>query len=162
MVAPSNLEAIERIGLAIAAGLLFGLERERLNKPAGLRTYMLVCEGAALFMICSLLLVDEVRAGGGTADPTRIASTVVQGIGFLGGGAILTAGRRVRGLTTAAGIWLTAAVGLLIGAGFYAVALGGTAITLVALVLLHWLEHRYPMAARPPKTDPATSQEDEE
>jgi len=141
----SNLEAIERMAIAIVVGALVGFERERLDKPAGLRTYMPGCEGAALFMIGSPLLGGQVRAAGGTGyDPSRVASTVVQGIGFLGGGAIITSGARVRGLTTAAGIWVTAALGLLIGAGFYLVAGVATAVTLVALVALQRVETWFP------------------
>ena len=140
----STVEAVQRLGVALLFGSLLGLEREWSDKPAGLRTHMLVTEGAALFMICSLLLGDRVLAAGVPYDPSRIASTVVQGIGFLAGGVILTAGRRVRGLTTAAGIWVAAAIGLLVGAGFYAIAGISTAATIVALVLLRSLERRLP------------------
>jgi putative Mg2+ transporter-C (MgtC) family protein len=136
----SQLEAIERIALALALGAVLGLERERRDKPAGLRTYALVCEGAALFMIGSILLGDQVaRAGGQTYDPSRIGATIVQGIGFLAGGVILTSGRKIRNLTTAAGIWVTAAVGLLIGAGFYLVAIAGVVGTMFVLVVLERL-----------------------
>ena len=142
MEALSTIEAVRRLGAALLAGALLGYERERADKPAGLRTYMLVCEGAALFMICSLMLGDQRVAAGTSYDPSRIASTVVQGIGFLAGGVILTSGRRVRGLTTAAGIWVTAAIGLLAGAGFYAITAIATATTLVALVALRAVEVR--------------------
>ncbi|MDP9365007.1 MAG: MgtC/SapB family protein [Chloroflexota bacterium] len=138
----STIEAVERLGFALLVGALLGLEREWTDKPAGLRTYMLVAEGSALFMICSLLLGEQMFAAGQPYDPSRIASTVVQGIGFLAGGVILTQGRRVRGLTTAAGIWVTAAIGLLAGAGFYVVAAVGAGATIVALVALRTLETR--------------------
>jgi putative Mg2+ transporter-C (MgtC) family protein len=147
-----QLEAAERLGLALLIGALLGFERERADKPAGLRTYMLVCEGSALFMICSIMLGEQVVAGGGQYDPSRIASTVVQGIGFLAGGVILTTGRRVRGLTTAAGIWVTAAIGLLIGAGFYTIAIVSTVSTLVLLVLLGEVEQRL-MRSSPPDAE---------
>ena len=137
-----QLEAAERLGLALLIGALLGFERERADKPAGLRTYMLVCEGSALFMICSIMLGDQVVADGRQYDPSRIASTVVQGIGFIAGGVILTQGRRVRGLTTAAGIWVTAALGLLIGAGFYTIAIVSTVATLVLLIALAEVEKR--------------------
>ncbi len=140
----SNLEAIERLGIALLVGGLLGLERERADKPAGLRTYMLVAEGAALFMICSLMLGDQQVAAGAAYDPSRIASTVVQGIGFLAGGVIITSRRRVRGLTTAAGIWVTAAIGLLAGAGFFAIAAIATATTLVALIAVRAVAVRLP------------------
>ena len=129
--------------MALLAGALIGFERERADKPAGLRTYMLVCEGAALFMICSIMLGDQVaRSTGDPYDPSRIASTVVQGIGFLAGGVILTSGRKVLGLTTAAAMWVTAALGLLIGAGFYVIALVSTAATMLTLLSLRIIENR--------------------
>ena len=144
----TDLEAIERLGIALLVGGLIGLERERADKPAGLRTYMLVCEGSALFMICSLMLGDLVaRTSGDPYDPSRIASTVVQGIGFLAAGVILGQGRRVRGLTTAAGIWVTAAIGLLVGAGFYVIAGVATAATIVALLVLGEVQRRLLPAA---------------
>jgi putative Mg2+ transporter-C (MgtC) family protein len=154
----STLEAIERLGAALLAGGLLGYERERADKPAGLRTYMLVSEGAALFMICSIMLGEQRVAGGAAYDPSRIASTVVQGIGFIAGGVILTSERRVRGLTTAAGLWVTAAIGLLAGAGFYTVAAVATAATLIALVSLRALEDRMP---RPTANDAASGEEDD-
>lgn len=144
MVPLSEIEAIERIALALALGALLGLEREWKAKPAGLRTYALVCEGAALFMIGSLLLGTQVAIHGGREyDPSRIGSTIVQGIGFLAGGVILTAGYKIRNLTTAAGIWVTAAIGLLVGAGFYVVAIAGVVGTIIALLGLQWLEDRF-------------------
>ncbi len=133
----------------MAVGAALGLERELLRKSAGIRTLMLVCEGAALFMICSVLL----------ADPTRIASTVVQGIGFLAGGLIFTARERVRGLTTAAEVWVAAALGLLIGAGFLAIALGAAAATLVALVVLRALQGVLPFSRK--NLDPEARGDDE-
>jgi putative Mg2+ transporter-C (MgtC) family protein len=137
----SEADAILRIVLAIAAGAALGFEREYHEKPAGLRTYALVCEGAALFMIGSILLGNEVlKAGGQLYDPSRIASTIVQGIGFLAAGVILATGVRVRHLTTAAEIWVTAAIGLLIGAGFYVVAITATIGTIAFLVSFGWLE----------------------
>jgi putative Mg2+ transporter-C (MgtC) family protein len=139
----SNLEALERLGLSLLAGLLLGLEREWTAKPAGLRTYALVCEGAALFMMGSLLLGEEVRKAGGTGyDPSRIGSTIVQGIGFLAGGVILARGGRIRGLTTAADMWVTAAIGLLIGAGFFFLAVAATVATIFVLVPVKWLQNR--------------------
>jgi putative Mg2+ transporter-C (MgtC) family protein len=139
----SQLEILERLGLSLLVGLLLGFEREWKSKPAGLRTYALVCEGAALFMMCSLLLGQEMRAAGSTGyDPSRIASTVVQGIGFLAGGVILARGHRIIGITTAANIWVAAAVGLLVGAGFYFLAIAATLSTLAVLGPLKWLENR--------------------
>jgi putative Mg2+ transporter-C (MgtC) family protein len=139
----SDLEAIERLALAMVAGALLGIERERLDRPAGLRTYMLVTEGACLFMICAILLSEQVARTGAVSDPGRIASTVVQGIGFIAAGVILTTGKQVIGLTTAAGLWVATALGLLIGAGFYVVAVVATVATIVALVTLRGIELRF-------------------
>lgn len=142
----SDLDALGRLLLAMAVGAVLGTERERADKPAGIRTYMLVCEGSALFMICSVLIAQAV--GGPSVDPTRIASTVVQGVGFLAGGVILTSGRRVHGMTTAAGIWVAAALGLLIGAGFFVVAVAAGLITVVALVVLRVAEGKLPVSRK--------------
>jgi putative Mg2+ transporter-C (MgtC) family protein len=142
-----DIETFQRLGLAMLAGVIIGLERETADKPAGVRTFMLVCEGAALFMLCGLLLSDQLAAANRISDPGRIASTVIQGIGFIAAGVILTRGTQVVGLTTAAGIWVTAAIGLLIGAGFTVLGLGATVITVVSLFVLrvvgrHWGDAR--------------------
>ena len=139
----SEIEAIQRMALAMVVGAVLGVERERLDRPAGLRTYMLVVEGACLFMVCSILLSEQVVRAGGISDPGRIASTVVQGIGFIAAGVILTTGREVVGLTTAAGLWVATALGLLIGAGFYVIALVAAVATLVALIALRQVELRF-------------------
>lgn len=136
----SNLEIFERIVVSLAAGVIIGVEREWSDKPAGIRTYALVCEGSALFMIVSLLLGEQVVGTGREYDPSRIASTVVQGVGFLAGGVIFTRGARIKGLTTAAAVWVTAALGLLIGAGFYFVAMLGVGAAIFMLVPMHWVE----------------------
>lgn len=138
-----EIEAIERMVLAMVVGAILGVERERLDRPAGVRTYMLVVEGACLFMICAILLNEQIVTRGGFSDPGRIASTVVQGIGFIAAGVILTTGKEVIGLTTAAGLWVATALGLLIGAGFYLIALVAAAATVVALVALRQLELRF-------------------
>jgi putative Mg2+ transporter-C (MgtC) family protein len=139
----SDVEALKRLALAMVVGAVLGVERERLDRPAGLRTYMLVVEGACLFMICAILLAVEITRAGGVSDPGRIASTVVQGIGFIAAGVILSTGKEVIGLTTAAGIWVATALGLLIGAGFYVVAVVATVATVVALIALRGVELRY-------------------
>lgn len=158
----SDIEAIQRIALALGAGGVLGFERERHDKSAGLKTYALVCEGAALFMVASIMLGDQVRADGNLQyDPSRIGSTIVQGIGFLAAGVIFTAGNRVRGLTTAAGIWVTAAIGLLVGAGLYVVALAGTVGMLFVLVALRWVEasFAFPRQERPGEDDTIETEE---
>jgi putative Mg2+ transporter-C (MgtC) family protein len=136
----SDVEAIQRLALAMMVGAVMRVERERLDRPAGLRTYMLVVEGACLFMICAILLAEQIVRAGGVSDPGRIASTVVQGIGFIAAGVILTTGKEVIGLTTAAGLWVATALGLLIGAGFFVIAIVATVATVVALVALRHVE----------------------
>lgn len=130
-------EMLLRLAVAAVLGGLLGLERERLGKPAGLRTNVLICIGAALFTELSL---DLPASRGAQGDPARIAAQIVTGIGFLGAGTILHARGRVTGLTTAAAVWVTAAIGMAVGAQAYGRAVGATAIVLVALVLLGRLE----------------------
>lgn len=137
----TETDAIIRLVVGAALGGLIGLEREFALKPAGLRTYILVSLGATLFMVCSLLIGNLVASTTGDIyDPSRIASTIVQGIGFLGGGVIFAARGRVRGVTTAAGIWVAAGIGMATGAGFFLVAGVGTVIALITLRVLAWLE----------------------
>jgi putative Mg2+ transporter-C (MgtC) family protein len=128
------LEIAERLLLAAALGAIIGLEREYWHKPAGLRTNILIAVGSALFTIVSIAMAQH----GGTSD--RIAAQIVTGIGFLGGGAILRSGTTVRGMTTAATIWVNAAIGMAAGAGEYALATGSTVVTLVVLVVLPPIE----------------------
>ena len=148
----SDFEALERMALAMVVGAALGWERERLDRPAGLRTYMLVVEGSCLFMVCAILLSQQMTLAGEFSDPGRIASTVVQGIGFIAAGVILTRGREILGLTTAAGIWVGAALGLIIGAGFFTVAVVATGATIVALILLRKFEERF-MGTKPDPGD---------
>jgi putative Mg2+ transporter-C (MgtC) family protein len=139
----TELDAAIRLVVAVLLGGIIGFERERAEKPAGIRTYALVCEGAALFMLCSLFLGDLVfRTTGDIYDPSRIASTVVQGIGFLAAGVIFASRGQIKGLTTAAGIWVTAAIGLAVGAGFYIVAGVATALALLTLYPVQILERK--------------------
>jgi putative Mg2+ transporter-C (MgtC) family protein len=121
-------EALLRIALAGVLGGLIGLERELREREAGLRTHLLVAVGAALFTIAGAYGFDS--AG---VDPTRVAAQIVTGIGFLGAGAIIRQGFAVRGLTTAATLWVVAAVGLAAGAGYYSGAVITTAVVLIAL-----------------------------
>jgi len=133
-------DAILRLALAAALGGAIGLEREYHHKPAGLRTNMLIALGSALFSILSV----QLGAGAGSAD--RIAAQVVTGIGFLGAGAILRSGENIHGLTTAATIWVNAAIGMAAGLGSYLVAAGAAALTLIVLAILppieRWFEER--------------------
>jgi putative Mg2+ transporter-C (MgtC) family protein len=128
------LELTLRLLLAAGLGAAIGLERELRRKPAGLRTNILIAVGAALFTTISI----RFAVASGTSD--RIAAQVVTGIGFLGAGAILRSGRSVHGMTTAATIWVNAAVGMAAGAGEFAMATIATAITLAVLALLAPLE----------------------
>lgn len=150
----TDIETFKRLALAMVAGAALGFEREQADKPAGMRTYMLVVEGAALFMLCALLLNQQMNDAGRLSDPGRIASTVIQGIGFIAAGVIITTGREVVGLTTAAGIWVAAAIGLLIGAGFLSLGLGATVITILALLLLHQIK-KFIGLKQPTDSDPS-------
>jgi putative Mg2+ transporter-C (MgtC) family protein len=133
------------VRLLVAAGLTgaIGLERELRERAAGLRTHMLVGVGAALFTIVSAYGWGDFEfstASGVVFDPTRIAAQIVTGIGFLGAGAIIRQGLTVRGLTTAASLWIVAAIGMAAGAGYYSAALIATGIVLVGLGPFRWLE----------------------
>jgi len=127
-----------RLLLAAFLGGAIGLERELSRKPAGLRTNMFICFGAAMFTIVSIEL-----AGPETADKTRIASMIVTGIGFIGAGSILHSRGSVQGLTTAATIFVVASIGMATGGGLYLVAIFATIVILVALHFLGWVETRY-------------------
>lgn len=124
-----------RLALALVLGSIIGLEREINNRPAGFRTHILVCIGAALF---TLISIYGIKGG----DPARIAAQVVSGIGFLGAGTILREGNTIRGLTTAASLWSVAGVGMAIGAGFYLGAVMTTAFMIIVLFLFNNLERR--------------------
>ena len=127
-------ELVLRIVSAAALGGLIGFERELSDQPAGFRTHMLVSVGAALFTVAGAFGVESILSESPVAvryDPTRIAAQIVTGIGFLGAGAIIQQGFSVRGLTTAASLWVTAAVGLSVGLGYYI----GAAVTAVFTVL---------------------------
>ncbi len=131
------LDVTLRLLLAAGLGAAIGLERELHSKPAGLRTNILIAVGAALFTILS----TEIGRTGGASD--RIAAQIVTGVGFLGAGAIIQSGRSILGMTTAATIWVNAAVGMAAGAGLYAIASEATAITLIVLTLLVPLETHF-------------------
>jgi putative Mg2+ transporter-C (MgtC) family protein len=129
-------EVLARLALASGLGAAIGFERELREREAGLRTHLLVCLGSALFTIISAYGFHEFLTSGDAvvrADPTRIAAQIVTGIGFLGAGAIIRQGISVRGLTTAATLWVAAAIGMAAGAGYYPGAVIGTILTLVAV-----------------------------
>lgn len=132
-----------RVLLATGLGAALGLEREISDQPAGFRTHILVSLGAALFTIAGAYGLSALTGDPDTRfDPTRIAAQVVTGIGFLGAGAIIQQGVNVRGLTTAASLWVTAAIGLAVGLGNYQAAVMTTVVAIVALVLLKPLERQ--------------------
>jgi len=129
-------ESLLRLALAAALGGLIGVERELREREAGLRTHLLVAVGSALFTIVSAYGFHAFLTSGQSvvrADPTRIAAQIVTGIGFLGAGAIIRQGLSVRGLTTAATLWVVAAIGLAAGAGYYSAAVFTTALVLISL-----------------------------
>jgi putative Mg2+ transporter-C (MgtC) family protein len=147
---PSNVELIGRLVLAAVLGGLVGFERELRDHPAGLRTHITVALGSALFVIVGAYgwgdLLTARNSTNLTVSPDRVASTVVTGIGFLGGGAILKHGASVKGLTTAGSLWVTSAIGVAAALGSYTIVLAATGVALVSLVALRlpetWIQRR--------------------
>jgi putative Mg2+ transporter-C (MgtC) family protein len=130
--------ALRIVAAALLGGLL-GMERGMKNRPAGMRTYMLVCTGACLVMLTNQYIYQLF----GTGDPVRMGAQVVSGIGFLGGGTIIvTRHSRIKGLTTAAGLWAAAGVGLALGIGFYEAAVVGAIAIFVVMTLLQRMDDR--------------------
>jgi len=142
-----NLIIIGRIAGALVIGAMIGFERTFHGRPAGFRTHSLVCISSAMLMIVTvyqnqwmtMVTNDAIRT-----DPTRMAQGIMTGIGFLGAGVIFKEGLTVRGLTTAASIWTTAAIGILVGIGFWFAAIVGAAATLTVLALFRYIEARLP------------------
>src|SRR5437773_1044713 len=132
-----ELSVALKLFLAAVLGGLIGMERELRDKPAGLRTNILICVGSTLFTSISTR-VAQVLGG----DPTRIAAQIISGIGFLGAGAVLHSHGFVLGLTTAATIWVVAGVGMALGSGMYLVAVFATAMSLVTLYFLSFIEDK--------------------
>lgn len=141
-----TIDFIIRIAVAAVLGAVIGFEREYRAKDAGMRTHFLVALGSALFMILSQYGFAEVLTTYEKVnlDPSRIASQVVTGIGFLGAGIIIFQKNAVRGLTTAAGLWVTAAIGMTCGAALYVLAVVATALVLVCLEVMHHLDKHHP------------------
>jgi putative Mg2+ transporter-C (MgtC) family protein len=129
-----SLDLMLRLLVAGGLGAAIGLEREWRQKPAGLRTNILIALGSALFTMVSI----EFAGAGGTSD--RIAAQIVTGVGFLGGGAILRSGKSIHGMTTAATIWVNAAIGMAAGAGQLGMATAATVVTLIVLAVLGPIE----------------------
>jgi putative Mg2+ transporter-C (MgtC) family protein len=141
-----------RLSVAAALGGAIGMERELRERQAGLRTHLVVCVGSALFTLVSAYGFHEFLVNGGSlvrTDPTRIAAQIVSGIGFLGAGAIIRQGLSVRGLTTAATLWLVAAIGMASGAGYYSAAIIATAGAILTLGPLRIVSYRVVRRFRP-------------
>ncbi len=133
---PENIGLFKQLLLALILGAAIGVEREVAHKSAGMRTHALVALGSALFTIISQSLV------GPTIDPTRIAAQIVTGIGFLGAGMIVFDQSRVKGLTTAAGVWTAAAIGMAVGFNLNALAIFASILTILVFVVLWPIERR--------------------
>lgn len=142
-----NKEVVMVIRLVVAAilGGIVGIERGSGDRPAGFRTHILVCVGSALFMLVSLYGEEDI---GQRRDSARIAAQVVSGIGFLGAGTILHEGLTIRGLTTAASLWMVSAIGLAAGSGMYFLSSVATIITMITLVTFHTWEKRFAANSR--------------
>jgi putative Mg2+ transporter-C (MgtC) family protein len=141
-------DSVGRLAVAAALGAAVGIERELREREAGIRTHLLVSLGACLFTIVGAYGFSDF---GTRVDPTRIAAQIVTGIGFLGAGAIIREGLSVRGLTTAASLWIVAAIGMAAGAGYYWPAVAGTALTVFALWPVRALAYRTIERFRPPE-----------
>lgn len=142
----TTTSAVFKLIVSMILGGAIGLERKQKGQSAGIRTFALICMGATLAMLISIY-VPQAYLGLKNGDPGRIAAQVISGIGFLGAGAIIQMKGSVRGLTTAAGIWMVATIGMTVGLGLYILAI---AATLLILVILHWferVEHRAAMGA---------------
>ena len=136
---PGFLNICLRLACAMLVGLIIGTEREYTNRPAGMRTHVLVALGA-----CVVAVTGQVLNFQYDADPGRLAAQVITGVGFLGAGTILRQGFHVKGLTTAASLWTVACLGIAAGYGYYAIALAGTLLAFITLTILEFLQDRLP------------------
>ena len=141
-----DIEMLVRLTAALVSGALIGYERSFHGRPAGLRTHVLVCLASSLLMLVTVFEMNWVRTGPGEIrlDPTRMAQGIMTGIGFLGAGVVVKEGLNVRGLTTAASIWITAAIGILAGVGLYTPMIIAVIMTLAVLSLFRWIEAKVP------------------
>jgi putative Mg2+ transporter-C (MgtC) family protein len=144
-----HIEMVWRLLAALLAGALIGYERSYNGRPAGFRTHALVCMSSSLLMLVTVYEASWVRTVSEEVrlDPTRMAQGIMTGIGFLGAGAIIKEGLSVRGLTTAASIWITAAIGVLAGIGFYFPLIVSVILTLGVLSVFRWIEQAMPTQA---------------
>lgn len=125
---------------AMVVGMVIGTEREYTNRPAGMRTHILVALGACAVMITGQLIFLQYKALGGNPDPSRLSAQVITGVGFLGAGTILREGTNVKGLTTAASLWAVACLGIAAGGGYYSVALAGMVFIFITLTMFEVLQ----------------------
>jgi len=146
ILSADDLEMAARLLAALVAGALIGYERSYHGRPAGFRTHALVCTASSLLMLITVYESHWVHASAELVrlDPTRMAQGIMTGIGFLGAGVIVKEGLSVRGLTTAASIWITAAIGILAGIGFYFPLLLAVVLTVGVLAFFRWIETRMP------------------
>lgn len=138
-----DLIILGQLLLSLLLGSLIGLERQLAQKPAGFRTYSLVCLGATLFTIISETMALKYKAIGGNGlsfDPSRLASQIIVGIGFLGAGVIIFHRSKIYGITTAASLWVSAAIGMAIGFKLYSLAIIATCLVLIVLILFYFVE----------------------
>lgn len=131
-----------RLLCAMAVGMIIGTEREYTNRPAGLRTHILVALGACVVTITGQMIYIQYHALGSSPDPARLSAQVITGVGFLGAGTILRQGSHVKGLTTAASLWAVACLGIAAGFGFYAIAIAGMIFIFITLTILEFLQRR--------------------
>ena len=157
-MAQEYLEIVFRIVAALVAGGLIGLERSHRGRPAGFRTHALVCLASSLLMLVTVYETHWIRVAVGTnlvLDPTRMAQGIMTGIGFVGAGAIIKEGFTVRGLTTAASIWVAASIGMAVGFAYFGVAVFATILVAVVLTGLKPLEDRvFPLRRNRRRSDP--------
>lgn len=150
IISDTDFIIVVRVALAFVLGGIVGYERERVRRPAGLRTHMLLCAGCACFTVAS------VYGFGPASDPARLAAQILTGIGFLGAGAIFRTGATVKGLTTAASIWITASIGIVSGLGLIVLAVFVTVITWFALHFIkNWEVRRIRNTVAPGDSPPS-------
>ena len=147
---PNNVEMLTRLFVALLAGTIIGCERTYRGRPAGFRTHALVCVSSSLLMLVTVYQAQWMHTNSDYVirmDPTRMGQGIMTGIGFLGAGVIMKEGPTVRGLTTAASIWITAGIGILAGIGFYFPLMVSVLLTIAILSTLRWVEHLLPSEA---------------
>ena len=131
-----------RMLCSMAVGTVIGTEREYSNRPAGMRTHILVALGACAVMLTGQMIFTQYSSYGAAPDPARLAAQVITGVGFLGAGTIMREGTTVRGLTTAASLWAVACLGVAAGGGYYAIALIGMVFIFITLTIFEMLQNR--------------------